>query len=157
MHYGSIFGLTQMDKSSDWKHWISFILATPTQFGVGKKFYVAAYHNFPIMGMDFLVCFGTTAAYVYSLIALFIEVFSGSNSDVDNDMHLQPTFETGAMLIAFVTMGKYFEAYAKGKTASALQTLMKLQPVIATQCTISDSCVSKDAETGIEKLSDRHL
>jgi Cu+-exporting ATPase len=58
------------------------------------------------------------------------------------------------MLITFVTLGKYLEAYAKGKTASALQTLMELQPVIATRCSIPDSCVYKDADTGVIKLVD---
>jgi hypothetical protein len=41
-------------------------------------------------------------------------------------------FETGAWLITFVTLGKYLEAYARGETAGALHTLMKLQPVLAT-------------------------
>jgi hypothetical protein len=45
---------------------------------------------------------------------------------------LTPMFETGAWLITFVTLGKYLEAYARGETAGALCTLMKLQLVLAT-------------------------
>lgn len=154
MHYGTMFGLSNLDQTDDWTHWISLVLATPIQFGVGKKFYVSAYHSFPVMGMDFLVCLGTTAAYMYSVIALLI-IISSSTSDTEfgDEMLLKPTFETGAMLITFVTLGKYFEAYAKGKTASALQTLMELQPNIATRCTIPPSCITRDAETSMEKLS----
>ncbi len=44
---------------------------------------------------------------------------------------LTPMFETGAWPIMFLTLGKYLEAYARGETASALRTLMKLQPVSA--------------------------
>ena len=156
MHYGTIFGMENLDQTDDWKHWISLFLATPIQFGVGKKFYISAYHSFPNMGMDFLVCLGTTAAYVYSAIALLIIISSTSESDTefgDDNMRLKPTFETGAMLITFVTLGKYFEAYATGKTASALQALMELQPVIATRCTIPPSCITRDAETNVERLS----
>ncbi len=45
---------------------------------------------------------------------------------------LMPMFETGAWLITFVILGKYLEAYARGETAGALRTLMKLQPVLVT-------------------------
>jgi Cu+-exporting ATPase len=58
---------------------------------------------------------------------------SSNNKDTD----LRPTFETGAMLLTFVTFGKCLEAYAKGKTASALQTLMELQPTLATRAIMS--------------------
>jgi Cu+-exporting ATPase len=67
-------------------------------------------------------------------------------------MRLEPTFETGAMLITFVTLGKYLEAYTKGKTASALRTLIESQPKIATRCNIPDSYIHKDPETGTVKL-----
>ena len=51
------------------------------------------------------------------------------------DMDLDPTFATGPMLFTFVSLGKFLEAYAKGKTASALQTLMELQPQLALRVT----------------------
>ena len=154
MHYASILGHSTMNENGNsWKYWLSFLLATPVQFGVGKRFYVSAYHSFPIMGMDFLVCLGTTAAYIYSIIILIIQTIGLIPKYEHNGMHLMPTFETGAMLITFVTLGKFLEAYAKGKTASALQTLMELQPLIATRCDIPDSSISIDSNSGEVKLS----
>lgn len=133
------------------------MLATPVQFGVGKRFYVAAYHSFQsarVMGMDFLISLGTTSAYVYSLIVLGISSM-GFAADVEHEgIHLKATFETSAMLLTFVTLGKYLEAYAKGKTASSLQTLMELQPIIATSCIISNDLKTRDEITGKETLSE---
>ena len=157
LHYTSMMGAAS-DSTNDqkWKQWVSFYLATPVQFAVGKRYYVAAYHSFKngrVMGMDFLVCLGTTAAYLYSVIVLGISSM-GLTSDVEQEgIHLKATFETPAMLLTFVTLGKYLEAYAKGKTASALQTLMELQPVIGTSCLIPDSLKQKDEQTGIESFS----
>jgi cation transport ATPase len=54
---------------------------------------------------------------------------------------LTPMFETGAWLITFVTLGKYLEAYARGETAGALLTLMKLQPVSATLAVLPQEVV----------------
>jgi len=147
----------EMNGHNGWKQWVSLFLATPVQFGVGRRFYVAAYkafRNSRVMGMDFLVCLGTTAAYAYSLIVLGIQTFeSDDTSAMEKDaIHLKATFETSAMLLTFVTLGKYLEAYAKGKTATALQTLMELQPVIATSCKIPDELKITN-DDGIEILS----
>jgi len=151
IHFGTMHTPPHGGGSSSsltWDDWVVFLLATPVQFGVGRRFYAAAYHSFPTLGMDFLVVMGTTAAYVYSVIVFFIRLFDsegqsqaipGSVDDTGSDgsatissqHHLKPTFETGAMLLTFVTLGKFLEAYAKGKTASALQRLMELQPVSA--------------------------
>jgi len=158
MHYTSMFHFhstvdSTVDTDPEWKQPISFLLATVVQIFVGKRFYVAAYHSFPVMGMDFLICLGTSAAYIYSVIVLFLQMFENISDYEHNGMHLKPTFETGAMLLSFVTLGKYLEAYARGKTASALQTLMELQPVIATRCNISDSYIKKDEESGVLSLA----
>jgi len=135
-----------------WKNWVSLYLATPVQFGVGKRFYVNAYHSFRnggVMGMDFLVVLGTSAAYLYSIIVLSVLTMGSSEAPLKD--HLKPTFETGAMLISFVTLGKYMEAYAKGKTASALQKLMELQPVIATRCKVPKTSIHK--VDGVERFN----
>ena len=158
LHYTSMMGtISDSMDNQNWKQWMSFLLATPVQFGVGKRFYISAYHSFSngrVMGMDFLVCLGTTAAYTYSIIVLGISTF-GSDSIVEADaIHLKATFETSAMLITFVSLGKYLEAYARGKTAVALQRLMELQPAIATSCVIPDSHKEVDEDTGIEEISD---
>ena len=106
------------------QEWIMLGLATPIQFGVGLRYYKAAFNgwiNGRFLGMDFLIVMGTSASYLYSIL-----VFSAQLIGADTSM--EPTFATGAMLFTFVTLGKYMEAYAKGKTASALQALMELQP-----------------------------
>lgn len=104
---------------------IEWVLASIVQFSVGKRFYISAWHGWRdgILGMDFLVSLGTTASYVYSVVITGILLASDST--------LEPTFTTGAMLISFVTFGKFLESHAKGKTTSALQTLMELQPLFA--------------------------
>jgi len=122
--------------------WLMLLLATPVQFGVGKRFYVSAYRGLVhgcTMGMDFLVAMGTSSAYLYSIIVFVLQLIAKSNGEYDASiMDLTPTFETGAWLITFVTLGKYLEAYARGKTAGALQTLMELQPVSATRAILPD-------------------
>ena len=72
-------------------------------------------------GMDALVVTGTTISFVYSSIQLTASCLTGVPT-----MHV--FFETSGMLLLFVTMGKYFEAYAKGSTISAMTSLLKLQP-----------------------------
>lgn len=122
MHTGRGSGFSQPVRSR--KEWIILLLSTPVQFGVGWRYYRAAYMgwiNGRFMGMDFLIVMGTTASYVYSIIVFGMQQLGGLSS-------LEPTFATGAMLLTFVTLGKFLEAYAKGKTASALRMLMELQP-----------------------------
>lgn len=131
IHYGTMV----THSSTTWKQWAMLYLSTPVQFGVGRRFYTSAFSaaSHGVLGMDALVVLGTTAAYVYSLIVFCVRLFDPK--DTDNTMH--STFETGAMLLMFVTFGKFLEAYAKGKTASALQKLMELQPTMAYRVTAS--------------------
>jgi Cu+-exporting ATPase len=146
MHYQDMHSSMTENSDEHMKDWMSLFLATPVQFGVGKRFYAAAYHSFMngrVMGMDFLVCLGTTAAYLYSVIVLAVMIYATPSDFEANGTHLKPMFETGAMLLTFVTLGKYLEAYARGKTASALQTLMELQSTIATRCNIPKECISE--------------
>ena len=146
MHYQDMHSSMAEYSQDHFKDWMSLFFATPVQFGVGKRFYVAAYHslmNGGVMGMDFLVCLGTTAAYLYSVIVMVVTIFADPSDFEENGTHLKPMFETGAMLLTFVTLGKYLEAYAKGKTASALQTLMEMQPTIATRCNIPKENISQ--------------
>ena len=135
--------------------WLMLILATPVQFGVGYRFYKSAYrgliHGGCTMGMDFLVCMGTSCAYLYSLIVFSLQIVTRweyEHGDVteerlDSIFELTPTFETGAWLITFVTLGKYLEAYARGKTAGALRTLMELQPVSASRALLPKDVLKK--------------
>ncbi|CCI11155.1 unnamed protein product [Albugo candida] len=105
---------------------IMFLLATPVQFGVGKGFYATAWKGLKhgMMGMDFLIISGTTASYVFSFCSL---VSSIVNPDFDGHQF----FESSAMLITFVTLGKYMESVAKGKTTDALSQLLSMQPKTA--------------------------
>ncbi|KAL7485278.1 hypothetical protein ACHAW6_010883 [Cyclotella cf. meneghiniana] len=124
--------------------WLMLLLATPVQFGVGSRFYKSAYrglrHGGCTLGMDFLVCMGTSCAYVYSIFVFLLQIVARcqyqqgeTESNFNHVFELATTFETGAWLITFVTLGKYLEASARGKTAGALKTLMELQPVSATK------------------------
>ena len=104
-----------------------FFMSLPMQFGVGYKFYRAAIFgaingNF---GMDFLVVTGTSITYMYSLVQLYYTCTT-------HIMTMHMFFEASSMLLMFVTLGKYIEAYAKGKTQSALTELMQMQPKKAT-------------------------
>ncbi|GMF36045.1 unnamed protein product [Phytophthora lilii] len=103
-----------------------FVLATPVQFGVGWRFYVAAWKGLQhgAMGMDFLVVAGTTMSYTYSFVSMI-------GSALHENYQGHHFFESSAMLLTFVTLGKYMESMAKGKTADALSELAKLQPKTA--------------------------
>ena len=122
------------------KDWAMLVLATPVQFYVGARFYRGAYRGLVhgcTLGMDFLVALGTSSAYVFSVVVIALQVIArqvdpeGEEGATEDLVALTPTFETGAWLITFVTLGKYLEAYARGKTAGALQALMELQPARA--------------------------
>ncbi|GGD50569.1 heavy metal translocating P-type ATPase [Paenibacillus nasutitermitis] len=105
--------------------WLQFILATPVQFYVGGQFYRGAYKALRnrSANMDVLVSLGTSAAYFYSLY-LSIEWFRAGAA-----AHHSPSlyYETSAVLITLVVMGKLFEILAKGRTSEAIKSLMGLQ------------------------------
>jgi Cu+-exporting ATPase len=97
--------------------WLLFLLATPVQFVVGYDFYrgaIAAARN-RTATMDTLIAVGTSAAYLYSLAALA-------------GLAQEQYFETSAVLITLVVLGKYLEAVAKGRTSEAIRKLMDLAP-----------------------------
>jgi Cu+-exporting ATPase len=94
-------------------------LSTIVQFSAGLTFYRSAWKSLKNLStnMDVLVAMGITAAYGYSLLALF-HAF-GLSGEV--------FFETSAMLITFIRFGKWLESRAKGKASQALKTLLNLQ------------------------------
>ena len=111
--------------------WIMMILSSIVQFHIGGRFYRAAFKAWfggRVLGMDFLVVLGTSASYAYSIIVFLIQLFTQMPTTLD------PTFATGGMLLSFVCFGKFLESLAKGRTASALQGLMELQPDEANVC-----------------------
>jgi len=104
--------------------WVQLALATPVQFVIGGPFYVGAWKALRnrSANMDVLVALGTSAAYLYSLF-LTLEWASA-------DMrHHAPAlyYETSAILITLIVLGKLFEALAKGRTSEAIKTLMGLR------------------------------
>ncbi|MFQ3589436.1 MAG: heavy metal translocating P-type ATPase [Chloracidobacterium sp.] len=118
-------GLRQVVDEAVWR-WMSFVLATLTQFGPGWRFYrkgwAAARAWSP--DMNSLVMLGTTAAYGYSTaVTWFPTAFPAGTT------HLY--YEASATVIALVLLGKYFEARAKGQTSQALRQLLDLQPKTA--------------------------
>jgi len=103
-----------------------WLLATPVQFIIGWPFYVGAYKALKnkSANMDVLVALGTSAAYGYSIYQLFIV-------DIAHHMpHLY--FETSAVLITFVVLGKWLEARAKGHSSDAIKRLIGLKAQYAT-------------------------
>ncbi|KAJ3184531.1 hypothetical protein HDU87_003931 [Geranomyces variabilis] len=110
------------------------ILATPMQFGLGAKFYRGAWNSLRHAGsanMDVLIALGTSVAYFYSLATLIADI--ARKSADPSDLY----FETAVLLIFFVLLGKYLEAYARGRTSDAITQLLALTPPTAELVTVS--------------------
>ncbi|MCF6409315.1 heavy metal translocating P-type ATPase [Pseudalkalibacillus salsuginis] len=107
--------------------WVQFALATPVQFYIGGPFYVGAYRALKnkSANMDVLVALGTSAAYFYSLLETLRSAYWPG-------YHPQLYFETSAILITLILVGKYFEFLAKGRTTLAIKSLLNLQAKDAT-------------------------
>lgn len=103
--------------------YVQWALATPVQFYIGAMFYKGAYHALRngSANMDVLVALGTSAAYFYSVYLVLI----GAGH------HQGLYFETSAVLITLILLGKVFEARAKGRSSEAIKKLMQLQPTTA--------------------------
>jgi Cu+-exporting ATPase len=113
---------------------ILFLLSTPVQFWIGGDFYKKSYKalSHRAATMDVLVALGTSAAYFYSLLSIiygiFVPEFEGA-----------VFFETSAMLLTFIILGKYMEARAKGQTSEAIKKLVSLQAKSAILLEIDDN------------------
>ena len=94
-------------------------LATPVQFFVGWQFYVGTYKAFRNRrsNMDTLIALGTSAAYIYSLLVIISSETFGK--------HVY--FDTAALIISIILLGRYLEARAKGRTSEAIRKLIGLQ------------------------------
>lgn len=106
---------------SQWFKLGMMILATPVQFYVGWQYYVGAYKALRngSANMDVLVALGTSVAYVYSVLVVF------------GLLHGHVYFETAAVIITLIRLGKFLEARAKGKTSDSIKKLMSLRPKTA--------------------------
>ncbi|WP_227013457.1 heavy metal translocating P-type ATPase [Paenibacillus psychroresistens] len=103
--------------------WFQLALASPVQFVIGKQFYIGAYKAVRNLSanMDVLIVLGTSAAYLYSLYGTFKWEFSISHHPA------QLYYETSAILITLIILGKLFETKARGRTSEAIKSLMSLQ------------------------------
>ena len=120
---GRDFGLLPMAWAhAPWMDWLFFGLATPVQFYVGASYYVNGYKSLrnKSANMDVLVALGTSAAYFYSIFVLLGAVPGHGY------------FETSAVIITLVRLGKFLEARAKGGASEAIRKLLNLQPKMAT-------------------------
>lgn len=101
--------------------WVQMALATPVQFIIGRQFYVSAYKALRngSANMDVLVVMGTSAAYFYSVYQAIITTGEHHTANL--------YFETSAVLITLIILGKLFEAKAKGRSSEAIKKLMGLQ------------------------------
>ncbi|HLB48785.1 MAG TPA: heavy metal translocating P-type ATPase [Anaerolineales bacterium] len=100
-----------------WFNWLLFALATPVQFYVGWQYYVGGYKALRngSANMDVLIALGSSAAYFYSLPILF------------GWLKGHVYFETAAVIVTLIILGKFLEAQAKGRTSEAIKRLMGLR------------------------------
>ena len=112
------------------------LLLTVIIMVINQKFFISGFkslwHRSP--NMDTLVALGSTAAFVYSTYALFAMTDAQVKGDMEGVMTymMEFYFESAAMILTLITVGKMLEARSKGKTTDALKGLMKLAPKTAT-------------------------
>ena len=111
------------------------LLLTTIVMVINQKFFISGFkgliHKAP--NMDTLVALGSTASYGYSVYALFVMTDAQMRMDMDAVMSYMHEFyfESAAMILTLITVGKMLEAHSKGKTTDALKSLMKLAPKTA--------------------------
>ncbi len=106
-----------MRQAQPWLNWLLLVLATPVQFYVGWQYYSGAFKSLRngSANMDVLIALGSSVAYLYS-IPITLGLFQG-----------EVYFETAAVIITLIHLGKYLEARAKGRTSEAIKKLMGLR------------------------------
>ncbi len=111
-----------------WINSLFLALATPVQFYTGKGFYIGGFKSIRSgsANMDVLVAMGSSVAYLYSLAVILIPLV---NLNITIGSHVY--FETSAMIITLIKLGKMLEAAAKGRTSAAIRKLMNLSPKTA--------------------------
>jgi P-type Cu+ transporter len=116
------FGLVGAWSHAAWVNWLFFALATPVQFYTGYDYYVGGYKSLrnKSANMDVLIALGSSVAYFYSVAVMLFPVLGH---------HVY--FETAAVIITLIKLGKLLEVRTKGRTGSAIRKLIGLQPKTA--------------------------
>ena len=120
---GRDFGLVGLWSHAAWVNWLFLALATPVQFYTGWDYYTGGWKSLKnaSANMDVLVAMGSSAAYFYSFALLLYPPLG---------KHVY--FETSAVIITLIKLGKMLESRAKGRTGGAIRKLMGLRPKTAT-------------------------
>ncbi|MBI0584176.1 MAG: copper-translocating P-type ATPase [Methanomassiliicoccus sp.] len=115
------FGWAEVLGITGYEGYVLFIMATPVQFIAGHQFYVGTYYALRNRraNMDTLIAMGSSAAYFYSVVVVFLPSLI--------PFHHHTYFDTSAMIISLILFGKYLEAKAKGRTSQAIRKLIGLQ------------------------------
>ena len=121
------FGLLGAWSHASWVNWLMLALGTPVQFYVGWDYYLGGWKALRnrTANMDVLIAMGSSAAYFYSIPVTAALTF-GSTA-----LGTHVYYETAAVIITLIKLGKLLEARAKGKTSAAIKTLMGLRPKTA--------------------------
>ena len=121
------FGLVGAWAHAPWVNWLMFALATPVQLYVASDYYVGAWKALRngAANMDVLVALGSSVAYAYSVVVTIALTLGTSTAGE----HVY--FETAALIITLIKLGKLLEVRAKGETGEAIRELMGLQPATA--------------------------
>ncbi|MCG6986600.1 MAG: heavy metal translocating P-type ATPase [Gemmatimonadetes bacterium] len=124
---GRGFGFLGAWADAGWMNWLMFALATPVQFYVGWDYYRGGWKSLRngSANMDVLVAMGSSVAYAYSVVVMVALMFGSTAAG----RHLY--FDTAALIITLIKLGKLLEAKAKGETSAAIKELMGLRPKTA--------------------------
>jgi len=116
-HNAIALSMGGMQPAQPWFNWLLLVLAAPVQFYVGWQYYVGAYKSLRngSANMDVLIAMGSSVAFLYSLPVTFGWL----------EGHVY--FETAAVIITLIRLGKFLEARAKGRTSDAIKKLMGMR------------------------------
>ncbi|MGD9300508.1 MAG: heavy metal translocating P-type ATPase [Desulfobacterales bacterium] len=139
---GRDFGLIGQWSHASWVNWLFWALATPVQFYTGWDYYRGGIKSLKnkSANMDVLVAMGSSVAYFYSLAVILFPTLGG---------HVY--FETSAVIITLIKLGKMLESRTKGRTGGAIRKLIGLRPKTAT---ILDNDVEKQIALTRVKVGD---
>ncbi len=139
----AVIGMGFMDRP--WAGWTTWALSTPVVFALGRSFFINAWKQLKhgSANMDTLVACSTGVAYLFSVFNLFFPDFW-----LARGIEPHVYFESSAVIIAFILLGRLLEERAKGNTSQAIKKLMGLQPKTVTRLSPS----GKEEEVRIEQI-----